>query len=168
MWSLSTVQCDRGVCRAHRSFVGVCFQRVDYVLPEAKDACISVFLLLTGAVRAYSGAKQSQDLITGLHNLIPSALTVFSLGLIQLSFYSVKGLPLSWRWTRSGRTEPVHTLGPNLPILKFKGQQSYGKSLPLTPVECGAEADYSEQLNEPSVTANTPFLAVPGCGGQKA
>lgn len=39
-----TVQRIR-VCIAHRSCVGVWFQREDYVFTKAKDACISVFLL---------------------------------------------------------------------------------------------------------------------------
>lgn len=81
------VQCDSCVCAQPTA---VWFQRQNGVFPKAKDICISVFLLWG---QVYGRAKQLCDLTIGLHCPIPAALTVFPLGLIQLSFYSVKGFP---------------------------------------------------------------------------
>lgn len=81
------VQSDSCVCAQPTA---VWFQRQNDVFPKAKDTCISVFLLW-GKVNGR--AKQLCALTIGLHCPIPAALTVFPLGLVQLSFYSVKCFP---------------------------------------------------------------------------
>lgn len=118
------VQCDSCVCAQPTA---VWFQRQNDVFPKAKDICISVFLLWG---QVYGRAKQLCDLTTGLHCPIPAALTVFPLGLIQLSFYSVKGFPWVQGELDQERQRPVHQLGPDLPVLKIKGQWINGKSSP--------------------------------------
>lgn len=140
IWSLSIVQCDRYVCAQPTGVLwasGFKEGTMFFLKPRTLVSQFSYLLVWTVRISIWqSKAMAWFNLWTSPSH--SSSTYCFSLGLIQLSFHSVKGLPLSSRWTGSGRTEPVHKLGPDLPIPKFKGQWSHGKSLPLTSVECGA------------------------------